>query len=175
MNNETSIAGAREMLDALADMIAVYTEAETHAATLVDALSRADVTAVEHATAAKAEALRAAEIIEQRRRVAEDEVRRALSIGSDTDGGNAEVITVSRLLSVLPPDEAEELRRLRHELLALLVRLQIKGREATSLARAAHGVVARVARAGMPQAIGYGPRGEQTRFYGAGRLAGRLA
>lgn len=173
MNNEKSIAGARELLDALADMVAVYGEAETHAIALVDALSRADVTAVERATAVKAEALRAAEIIEQRRRAAEDAVRHALSAGPDA--GEAEVITVSRLLAVLPPDEAEELRGLRHELLALLVRLQIKGREASLLARTAHGVVARVARAGMPQAIGYGPRGEQTRFYGAGRLAGRLA
>ena len=149
---------AHSLLPPLHDLLTAYHEAAVRVEALIAALTQGDFAAVQGAIARQT--TMAARITRTGRQwaVACDELAVALRahglLGSD------EAPTVSRLLPVLAPDDADALRAARRDVLTAVLRLQVLNRQAAVLLRNAQGVVQRVIRTASGDLSGYGPRGE---------------
>ncbi len=149
---------ARPLLQALHDLAGVYHEALSCAEALIGALIAGDPAGVRAAVAAQTSTLDTIASAEERRRAAERVFVDALR--AERPGALHGPVNSSLLLTLLPDDEADELRAVRHDLLATLVRLQSLNRQAALLARGAQAFAARAAAVAAPQAVVYGSRGE---------------
>ena len=127
---------------------------------LIAALVSADFPAVQAAVAAQTAALSQVEAAERRRRAAELAVLHALTGRLPASGGLRVSLTISALIKRLPAQEAAALAKLRGEILAALVNLQTRQRQAAVLVRAAQTIMQRTAAAAGVAGIGYGTRGE---------------
>ena len=149
---------ARPLLQALHDLAGVYHDALSCAEALIGALISGDPAGVRAAIAAQTTTLDTITSTEERRRAAEGVFVEALR--AECPDALHGPVNSSLLLTLLPPDEADELREVRHDLLATLVRLQSMNRQAALLARGAQSFAARAVAAAAPQAVVYGSRGE---------------
>lgn len=141
------------LLGALRDLVTIHQDALLPSTELVGALASGNLAAMQRAVAAQQAVAEMIDAAERRRRAAEAGVAHTLGAGRET-------ITASELLTLLPPDEAARLRRVRHELLEALLRLQAVNRQAALLVRNAQAVITRAVSATAPRALSYGPRGE---------------
>lgn len=151
---------ARPLLQALHDLAEVYHDALSCTEALIGALISGDPARVQSAVSAQAAMMDTIPSVEARRRAAEEAFTASLRAQNPSDERLHGPITSSLLLSLLPPDEADELRHVRHDLLETLVRVQSTNRQAALLARGAQTVVTRTVTAVAPRPLVYGSRGE---------------
>ena len=160
------LVSARLLLPPLHDLLAAYSEAAVRVEALIVALTTDDVAAVRGAVARQtATAARIARTGREWEAARDD-----LAVVLRERGLLApdEAPTVSSLLPVLAPDDADALRVARRDVLAAVLRLQALNRQAAVLLRNAQGVVQRVIRTASGDLSGYGPRGQ---YVGEGRGA----
>ena len=150
------------LLTALHELSLAYDEAQQRAEALIDALVTNDFAAVKEAVSGQRAALHTIEQIEQRRRNAEAALARLLAMRGLLPAETVDKVNSSVLLTVLPPDDAECLRKVRQDLLTRLVGLQSTYRQATMLLHTAQAVVKRAVRNTTRVPIGYTARGEHT-------------
>ncbi len=149
---------AGPLLAALRDLRDAYAHALSGAEELAAALVSGRIETIRSATAAQAAWVALIADAEARRQLAEVELVRALHAARSSGGEGA--VTASALLPLLSPDDAAELRALRHDLLTTLPPLQVAQRRAATLLHHAHRVVKRALRTTAPVTVGYGPHGE---------------
>jgi hypothetical protein len=128
---------------------------------LIAALVSADFPAVQAAVAAQTAALSRVEAAERRRRAAELAVLHRLTGRLPASGGPRGSLTISALIKRLPLQDAGALSKLRDDILAALLGLQTRQRQAAVLVRAAQAIVQRTAAIAGVAGVGYGSRGEQ--------------
>jgi hypothetical protein len=164
------------LLTALHDLSLAYDEAQQRAEALLDALVTNNFAAVQEAVAGQRAALHTIEQIEQRRRNAEAALARLLTMRGLLPAESVDKVNSSVLLTILPPDDAECLRKVRQDLLTRLVGLQSTYRQATMLLHTAQAVVKRAVRNSARATIGYTARGEHTSLsHDLRRRSARLA
>jgi FlgN protein len=135
---------------------------------LITALVSADFPAVQAAVAAQTAALSRVEAAERQRRAAELAVLHTLTGRLPVSGGLRGSLTISALIKRLPAQEAVALSKLRGDMLAALLNLQTRQRQAAVLVRGAQTIVRRTAAAAGVAGVGYGSRGEQAMIEHAG-------
>ncbi len=147
------------LLQAMRDLLVEYTRCVECSGELIATLVAGKPAAVQTAVMAQTAAFSKMEAAERRRRQAELALTRSLA-GCDTKGSPNGRLTITALLTLLPPDEAAELARLRSDLLQTLVRLQALQHHCGVLSRSALATVRRtcVPAGGTPM---YGPHGER--------------
>lgn len=160
---------AQPLLSPLRALTAAYEAAGETAAVLIAALVGGDFAGVRRAVAAQTGAVDVIARAEERWAHARDELAATLREQGFALAEGDE-LTVGALLQVFPPDDAEVLRNVRHELLTALLRLQVLNRQAGVLLRNAQGVIKRTVQASAGDLGGYGPTGAPT-LPGGGRKA----
>jgi hypothetical protein len=164
-DGSTPIEGLLQALQAQLEEFHAYSDRVDR---LIDALVAADFPAVQSAVAAQTAALSQVEAAERRRRAAELAVLHALTGRLPASGGLRGALTISALVKRLPAQEAGALSKLRDDILAALLSLQTRQRQAAVLVRAAQTISQRTAAAAGVAGIGYGSRGEQALIQSAG-------
>jgi flagellar FlgN protein len=149
------------LLGILQELHEIYSTYAARAEDLIAGLVANDFAGVQSAVAAQTALVARIEQAERRRRAAVDELVRSLTGRATPAGPPRRSVTMTALLMLLPPDQADQLTGVRHDLLATLVRLQTLQRQATALVRNAQTVIRRALSAGGAAAACYGPQGEQ--------------
>lgn len=156
------VVAAQPLIAAMRDLEHGYREAGDRTGDMIAALASGDFGRVQLAVAAQGTALRTIEGLEQRRRAAQTDLEARIGARSDPTTGAASPYSCSELLELLPPDEAQQLRAVRHDILLTLAALQSKHGQAAMMLQNAQAVIKRLVRASAPDTLGYGSRGEPT-------------
>lgn len=159
----TSVRAAPDtapLLGILQELFEIYAHYAARAEDLIAALVANDFAAIQKAVAAQTSLVARVEKAERRRRAAVDDLVLALTGRAPGTGERRRAVTMSALLLLLPPDQADQLTGVRHDLLATLVRLQALQRQTTALVRNAQAVIRRALGAAGAASPVYGPSGE---------------
>ena len=149
------------LLGILQELHEIYSAYAARAEDLIAALVADDFPGAQSAVAAQTALVVRVEHAERRRRTAVDDLVQTLTGRSAPAGAPRRSVTMTALLMLLPPDQADQLTGVRHDLLATLVRLQTLQRQATALVRNGQTVIKRALGASGAAAACYGPQGEQ--------------
>lgn len=155
-------AGAQSLIGALRDLDGAYHAAIGRADDVIAALAAGDFEQVQIAVMAQDAVLRTIVDLEGRRHAIQVELESRVDAGHllSQPGDPDPTFIRSRLLELLPPDEAEPLRAARHDLLLTMRDLQSRNGVATLMLQNAQTVMKRLFRAQAPTMISYGPDGE---------------